>query len=112
LVSSEIALAVVLLVSAGMLGRTLLRLSALDPGVDVHNVLVTRMALSRRFCTTPRASARPGTKCSTARSACRGRSGQYGRYRPMRQGYNENGYYRPNAPVPPRTSSPWRWPPV
>jgi predicted permease len=42
----EIALAVVLLVSAGMLGRTLLRLSSLDPGVNIQNVLVTRMALS------------------------------------------------------------------
>lgn len=45
-VISEIALAIILLVSAGMLGRTLLRLAALDPGVDIHNVLVTRMALS------------------------------------------------------------------
>jgi predicted permease len=45
-VVSEIALAVILLVSAGMLGRTLLHLVALDPGVDIHNVLVTRMALS------------------------------------------------------------------
>ena len=45
-VVSEIALAVVLLVSAGLLGRTLLRLSALDPGVDVHNVLTARTALS------------------------------------------------------------------
>ncbi len=45
-VISEIALAVVLLVAAGMLGRTLLRLSSLDPGVNVNNVLVTRMALS------------------------------------------------------------------
>src|SRR5258708_12015003 len=45
-VNCEIALAVVLLVSAGMLGRTLLHLSALDPGVNIHNVLVTRMALS------------------------------------------------------------------
>jgi predicted permease len=45
-VISEIALAVVLLVSAGVLGRTLLRQSSLDPGVNVRNVLVTRMALS------------------------------------------------------------------
>jgi predicted permease len=45
-VISEIALAVVLLVAAGMLGRTLLRLSSLDPGVNIRNVLVTRMALS------------------------------------------------------------------
>jgi predicted permease len=45
-VVSEIALAIILLVSAGMLGRTLLHLASLDPGVDIHNVLVTRMALS------------------------------------------------------------------
>jgi predicted permease len=45
-VMSEIALAVVLLVAAGILGRTILRLSALDPGVNVHNVLIARTALS------------------------------------------------------------------
>ncbi|MFZ0589829.1 MAG: ABC transporter permease [Bryobacteraceae bacterium] len=45
-VISEIALAVVLLVSAGMLGQTLLRLLALDPGVNAKNVLVTRVAFS------------------------------------------------------------------
>lgn len=45
-VISEIALAVVLLVSAGILGRTLLRLSSLDPGVNVRNVLVARVAIS------------------------------------------------------------------
>jgi predicted permease len=45
-VVAEIALAMVLLVSAGMLGRTLLRLSAVDTGVDTHNVLTARMALS------------------------------------------------------------------
>src|SRR5207247_6220379 len=45
-VISEIALAVVLLVAAGMLGRTLLRLSSIDPGVNVHNVLTARTALS------------------------------------------------------------------
>jgi predicted permease len=45
-VVSELALAVVLLVSAGMLGRALLRLSSLDPGLNVRNVMVRRMALS------------------------------------------------------------------
>jgi predicted permease len=45
-VVSEIALAVVLLVSAGMLGRTLLKLSSLDPGMNEHNVLAARFALS------------------------------------------------------------------
>ncbi|HUE03872.1 MAG TPA: ABC transporter permease [Bryobacteraceae bacterium] len=45
-VVAEIALAAVLLIAAGILERTLLRLSALHPGIDSHNVLVTRVALS------------------------------------------------------------------
>lgn len=45
-VISEVGLAVVLLVAAGLVGRTLLRVASLDPGVNVHNVLVTRMALA------------------------------------------------------------------
>jgi predicted permease len=44
-VVSEIGIAVVLLVAAGILGRTLLRLSSLDPGLDIHNVLASRVAL-------------------------------------------------------------------
>jgi predicted permease len=52
-VIAQIALAVVLLVSAGVLGRTLLRLSALDPGIDIRNVLVTRMALSPATLSNP-----------------------------------------------------------
>jgi predicted permease len=45
-VISEIALALVLLLSAGMLGHTLLALSSLDPGFNVHNVVAARLALS------------------------------------------------------------------
>ena len=45
-VVAEIALAVVLLISAGMLGRTMLHLSSLDPGVNIRNVLTARTALS------------------------------------------------------------------
>jgi predicted permease len=45
-VVSEIALAFVLLASAGMLGHTLLALSSLDPGLNVHDVLTARFALS------------------------------------------------------------------
>jgi predicted permease len=52
-VISEIALAVVLLVCAGMLGRALLRLSALDPGFDFRNVLAARMALSTDVLANP-----------------------------------------------------------
>jgi predicted permease len=45
-VVAEVALAVVLLVSAGILARTLLRLSSLDPGFNTRNVLVAHVALS------------------------------------------------------------------
>ena len=52
-VISEVALALVLLVCAGMLGRTLLRLSSLDPGVNIHNVLTARAALSPSTLASP-----------------------------------------------------------
>ena len=52
-VISEIALAVVLLVSAGMLGRMLVRLSSLNPGVNIQNVLPARTALSPATLTNP-----------------------------------------------------------
>jgi predicted permease len=44
-VIAEIALAVVLLVSSGILGRTLLRLASIDPGLNIHNVLTARLDL-------------------------------------------------------------------
>jgi predicted permease len=53
LVMAEVALAVVLLVAAGMLGRTLLRLSSLDPGFNTHNVLAARVALSPSVLANP-----------------------------------------------------------
>jgi predicted permease len=52
-VVSEVALAVVLLVSAGILGRTLLRLSSLETGVNVHNVLTARMELPPSILAVP-----------------------------------------------------------
>jgi len=45
-VMCQLALALVLLSSAGILGRTLARLSALNPGVDIHDVLTARVAVS------------------------------------------------------------------
>src|SRR5215470_2771839 len=45
-VVTELALALVLLVSAGMLIRTLLSLQSLDAGLNVHNVLTARFAVS------------------------------------------------------------------
>ena len=52
-VISEIALAVVLLVSAGMLGHTLLTLSSLNPGLDARNVLTARFAISPNALANP-----------------------------------------------------------
>ena len=45
LVSAELALALVLLVGAGLLIRTFIALSQVDLGVDPHNVLTMRIAL-------------------------------------------------------------------
>ncbi|MFN7998682.1 MAG: ABC transporter permease [Bryobacteraceae bacterium] len=99
-VISEIALALVLLVSAGMLGRTLVRLSALDPGVNVRGVLTARMALSPAVLTEPariraawqdvldRARRLPGVESMAIVDTV-----------PMREGHNENGYWM-NAAVP------------
>ncbi len=52
-VVAEIALAFVLLASAGMLGCTLLKLSSLDPGLNTHNLLTARFALSPASLTSP-----------------------------------------------------------
>ena len=56
LVSFEIALAVVLLFAAGLLGRTVVELAALDPGVDVRNVLTARVAFSPAALVNPAAT--------------------------------------------------------
>lgn len=49
----EIALACVLLVSAAMLGHTLLTLSSLNPGLNSQNVLTARFALSPKSLANP-----------------------------------------------------------
>ena len=105
-VISEIALAVVLLVAAGMLGRTLLRLSSLDPGVNVRNVLTTRMAISPSVLADPariraawqdvldRARRVPGVESIAMVDTV-----------PMRQGNNQLGYWTA-PPEPPRMKKP------
>jgi predicted permease len=105
-VIAEIALAVVLLVSAGMLGRTLLRASALDPGVNVRNVLVARMALSPASLADPartrvawrdvldRARGVPGVEAVAAVDTV-----------PMREGNNQLGYWK-SSDVPPENRRP------
>lgn len=46
LVIAEIALAVMLVIAAGLLGQSFLRLSRIDPGFDAENVLTLRLDLS------------------------------------------------------------------
>ncbi|HWC99868.1 MAG TPA: ABC transporter permease [Candidatus Sulfopaludibacter sp.] len=105
-VVSEIGLAVVLLVAAGTLGRTMLRLSALNPGMDCHNVLISRIALSPAALTKPaqtraawddvleHARRIPGVQFAAAVDTV-----------PMREGYNELSYWT-SAALPPAKEQP------
>lgn len=52
-VIGQVALALVLLSAAGVLGRTLLRVSSLNPGIDIHNVLTARVAVSPETLANP-----------------------------------------------------------
>ena len=101
-VISEIALAVVLLVSAGMLGHTLLALSSLDPGFNMHNVLAARFALSPGTLANPeqvraawqdvldRARRVPGVESVALADII-----------PMREGSNSLPYWTTATPPPP-----------
>jgi predicted permease len=103
-VVSEIALAVVLLVAAGMLGRTLLRLSSLNPGVDSRNVLVTRMSLPPSALANP-AQTRAAWRAilDDARAVPGVKSVAIVDTFPMRQGYNQAGFSTsPSLPSPDR----------
>jgi len=84
-----------------MLGRTLLTLSALNPGVNVHNVLTAHVALS------PAALANPGR----IRSAWQDVLDRAGRVPgaesaaladiiPMREGVNTLPYWTTSTPTP------------
>jgi predicted permease len=106
-VASEIAIAVPLLVSAGMLGRTLLRVSSLDPGLKVRNLLVARMALSPATMADParipaawqdvldRARRVPGVQSAAAVDIV-----------PMREGNNQLGYWA-SPDLPPKEKLPF-----
>jgi predicted permease len=105
-VISEIALAVVLLVSAGMLGRTMLRLSSLDPGLNIRGILTSRVALS------PATLANPG-KTRVAWQEILDRIRRVPGVEsvamvdtvPMREGNNEIGYAT-TAAAPPENQQP------
>lgn len=100
-VVSELSLAVVLLISAGMLGRTLLNLSTIDLGVDVHHVLTARAALSPTTLADPartrvvwddilnRVRHQPGVEAVATVDTV-----------PLREGNNQIGYKTSAADVP------------
>ncbi|HEY4948860.1 MAG TPA: ABC transporter permease [Candidatus Acidoferrales bacterium] len=89
----EIALAVVLLVSAGVLARALLRLTALNPGMNVHNVLVTRASLPPDILANPeRARAAWREMLDSSRSVPGIESAAIVDTVPMREGNNQVGY--------------------
>jgi predicted permease len=98
----EIALAVVLLVSAGVLGRALVRLTALNPGMNVHNVLVTRASLPPDILANPeRARAAWREMLDSARSVPGVESAAIVDTVPMREGNNQVGYSTSPALLPP-----------
>ncbi|MGI8745592.1 MAG: ADOP family duplicated permease [Bryobacteraceae bacterium] len=105
-VISEIALAVVLLVTAGILGRTLIRLSSLDPGVNIRNVLVTRAALSPGVLANPgRIRAGWSDVLDHVRRIPGVQSVAMVDTVPMREGNNQLGFWS-TAAVPPRNEQP------
>ncbi|MGP0071451.1 MAG: ADOP family duplicated permease [Bryobacteraceae bacterium] len=101
-VISEIALAVVLLVAAGILGRAVMRFSSIDPGLNVHNVVVTRVAMSPSVLENPskmraawqdvldRTRRVPGVRFAALADVI-----------PMRVGVNPLGYWTTASPPPP-----------
>lgn len=101
-VVAEIALAVVLLVSAGVLGRTLLRLALANPGLDPHDLLTARVALAKSTMADLartraawqeiliRVRSVPGVKAAAIVDTV-----------PMREGDNQIGYRTSPAEVPP-----------
>jgi predicted permease len=101
-VVAEVALAVVLLVSAGILGRTLLRLSSLDPGFDTRNVLAAHVALSPAVLENP-AKARAAWEdvLDRARRLPGVQSVALADVVPMRVGDDSVGYWATPVPPPP-----------
>jgi predicted permease len=101
-VIAEIALAVVLLVSAGMLGRTLVRLASLDPGVDIHHVWAAHVALSpATLANTGQIRAAWQDVLDHARRVPGVQSVALADIIPMRVGENSLGYWATPDPPPP-----------
>jgi predicted permease len=98
----QIALALVLLTAAGLLGRTLLRLASLSPGIDVRNVLTARVAFSPAAMTDPaKARATWQELADSLRRVPGVQSVALTDIVPMREGENVLGYWSTPTPPPP-----------
>ncbi len=97
----QIALALVLLSAAGVLGRTLVRFASLNPGIDIHNVLSARIAFSPAALSNP-AQARAAWQelTETMRRAPTVQSVALTDIVPMREGENVNSYRTTATPAP------------
>ena len=105
-VVSEIGLAAILLVSAGMLGRTLLHFATLDPGINIKNVVTARANLSPFTLKDPaRARAAWQDVLDRARRIPGIQSIAMVDTIPMREGDNQIGYWT-SANLPPDDKQP------
>ena len=102
----QIALALVLLSAAAILGRTFMRLSALNPGIDTHNLLTARVAFSPAAITNP-AKARAAWQelVESMRHVPAIQSVALTDTVPMREGQNVLGYWATASPPPPNQES-------
>jgi predicted permease len=102
----QIALAFVLLTSAGMMGRTLLRISYLSPGLDVHDVLTARVAVSPSALSNPRkARAAWQALMDSVRADPAVQSVALTDTVPMREGQNVLNYWATATPPPPNQAA-------
>jgi putative ABC transport system permease protein len=103
----QIALALVLLSTAGVLGRTLLRLASLNPGIDIHNVLTARVGVSPAVLADP-AKARTDWEdlLEDVRRVPAIKSAALTDIVPMREGENTL-WYSTTATIPPLSQAPW-----
>jgi predicted permease len=105
-VVSQIALALVLLSAAGVMGRTLMRFASLDPGIDIHNTLTARVALSPSVLSNPvQARAAWQALMDNMKSAPGVQSVALTDIVPMRNGENVVDYRATAAPLPPGQES-------
>jgi predicted permease len=101
-VVSQIALALVLLSAAGVMGRTLVRFASLNPGIDIRNTVAARVALSPAVLSNPAQARESWQKLmDNMRRVPTVQSVALTDIVPMREGQNVLGYRATATPPPP-----------